>query len=69
MNNCQKSYFFHADVTVDEQLFPCRSRLVCIYDKRFNIILHLSLFILIFLRKQLEIYRVNIYTNDCLHKE
>jgi len=26
MDNCQKSYFPHADVTVDEQLFPCRSR-------------------------------------------
>ena len=27
LDNCQKSYFPHADVTVDEQLFPCRLRL------------------------------------------
>ena len=26
MDNCQKSYFPHSHVTVDEQLFPCRSR-------------------------------------------
>ena len=39
MDNCQKSYFPHADITVDEQLFPCRSRLVRIFDKQFNIII------------------------------
>ena len=38
-DNCQKSYFPHADVTVDEQLFPCRLRLVRIFDKQFIIII------------------------------
>ena len=38
MDNSQKSYFPHADVTVDEQLFPCRSRLVRIFNKQFIII-------------------------------
>ena len=51
MDNCQKSYFPHADVTIDELLFPCRSKLVCISDKRFIIALHISLFISIFLQK------------------
>ena len=26
MLNCQKAFFPHANVTIDEQLFPCRSR-------------------------------------------
>ena len=26
MLNCQKSFFPHANVTIDQQLFPCRSR-------------------------------------------
>ena len=38
MDNGQKSYFPHADVTVDEQLFPCRSRLVLIFNKQFIVI-------------------------------
>ena len=42
MDNCQKSYFPHADVTVDEQLFPCRSRLVRIFDKQYLLLLLLS---------------------------
>ena len=37
MNNCQKSYFPHADVTVDEQLFPCPSRLDRVFNKQFFI--------------------------------
>ena len=62
MDNCRKSY---VDVAVDEQLFPCLSGLVCIYDKQFIIVLRVILYILIFLRKQLKISRVNLYTNDC----
>ena len=43
MDNCQKSYFPHVDVTVDEQLFPCRSRLVRIFNKQFIIIIVLRI--------------------------
>ena len=46
--------FPHADVTVDEQLFPSQSRLLCIYDKRFIIVLRVNLFILIFYKNNLE---------------
>ena len=53
VDNCQKSYYPHADVTVDEQLLPCRSRLIRIFDKQFIIIivLHITPFILIFFTK------------------
>ena len=40
MDNCQKSYFPHAGVTVHKQLFPYRWRLVFIYDKRFSLHCH-----------------------------
>ena len=38
MDYCQKLYFPHADVTIDEQLFSYRSRLFHIFNKQFNII-------------------------------
>ena len=43
MDNCQKSYFPHNDVVVDEQLFPCQSRLDRIFDKQFIIIIVLRI--------------------------
>ena len=30
MLNCQKAFFPHANVTIDEQLFPCCSQCSCI---------------------------------------
>ena len=32
MDNCQKSYFPGANVTVDEQLFPSRARYIILAD-------------------------------------
>ena len=43
MDNCQKSYFPHNDVVVDEQLFPCQSRLDRNFDKQFIIIIVLRI--------------------------
>ena len=54
MDNCQKLYFSYADLTVDEQLFSYQLRLVCIYHKRFIIVLRVSLFKLIFYETKLK---------------
>ena len=67
MNNCQKSYFPDADVTVDEQLFSCRLRLVCIYDKQFIFVLHVNPFILIFCENKLK-YRDSIFMQMTIFK-
>ena len=52
IDNCQKSYFPHADVTINELLFPCRSSLVCIYHKQFT------------LHYRLERYYSDFYENN-----
>ena len=65
IDNCQKSYFPHADVTINELLFSCRSSLVCIYNKQFTLHYRLERYYSDFLRKQLEISKVNLDTNDC----
>ena len=36
MFNCQKAFFLHPNVTIDEQLFPCRSRYVLLYNACLN---------------------------------
>ena len=32
IDNCQKSYFPGANVTIDEQLFPCKARFIILAD-------------------------------------